>query len=240
LMDVQNVTNDTRNVVRLLSVALTLTDRNGHAVDAAGLIADSGSAFYSAGNPISTLDFGGGKANFRFSDLTISPGQDAELELRLTLRMDAALDYFNLQLTGSDFMAEISEGPRAGQPAPVYGLLDKPFSISLPQAVIAENLGESFKNYPNPFNPDIEQTEIRYYLPTASDVDIMIFTATGEKVRDLHFAAGSDGGRAGVNGGVLWDGRNGDGVIVLNGVYVAVIKVAEGNLSAKVKIAVVK
>ncbi|MDD4053063.1 MAG: hypothetical protein PHR28_14350, partial [candidate division Zixibacteria bacterium] len=239
-MDVQNVTNDTRNKVHLKTVALTFTDRNGRQIDASGMIADSGSAFYAGGAEITTLNFGGGKANFHFSNLIIAPGQKAELELRLTVKKDAALDYFSLQLTGDDFSAEIAEGPRVGQTVPVYGLLDKPFSISLPQAIIAENLGESFKNYPNPFNPEIEQTEIRYYLPTASDVDIIVFTATGEKVREMHFDAGGEGGRTGVNGGVFWDGRNGEGDVVLNGVYVAIIKVAEGDLAAKVKIAVVK
>lgn len=240
-MDIQNVTNDTRNSVRLKSVTLTATDRDGRQIDAGALIADSGSAFYDAGGAaVTTLNFSGGRAAFRFTDLVIRPGQATELEFRLTLRPEAAVDYFGIQMSGDDFSAEISEGPRAGEPAPVYGLLDKPFSISLPQAIIAENLGESFKNYPNPFNPDIEQTEIRYYLPAASDVEIVIFTATGEKVRQMHFGAGGTGGQAGVNGGVFWDGRNGEGMAVLNGVYVAVIKVAEGDLTAKVKIAVVK
>jgi len=240
-MDIQNVTNDTRNSVRLKAVTLTVTDRDGRQLDAAALIADSGSAFYDAGGAaVTTLNFSGGRAAFRFTDLVIRPGQATGLELRLTLKPEAAVDYFGIQMNGDDFSAEISEGPRAGDPAPVYGLLDKPFSISLPQAIIAENLGESFKNYPNPFNPDVGQTEIRYYLPAASDVEIMIFTATGEKVRQMHFGAGGPGGQAGVNGGVFWDGRNGEGVVVLNGVYVAVIKVAEGGLTAKVKIAVVK
>lgn len=240
-MDVQNVTNDTRNAVRLQSIAMTLTDRNGREIDATTIIADSGSAFYDAdGLAVTTLNFSGGRLAFHFADWRINPGQATDLELRLTLKKEAGVDYFNLQMTGDDFAAEIAEGPRAGEAAPVYGLLDKPFAVTLPQAVIAENLGESFKNYPNPFNPDIERTEIRYYLPKASDVDILIFTATGEKVRQMHFAAGATGGQAGVNGGVYWDGRNGEGFAVLNGVYVAVIKVAEGDLTAKVKIAVVK
>ena len=59
-------------------------------------------------------------------------------------------------------------------------------------------------------------------------------------MRHLQFAAGEPGGSAGVNAGVYWDGRNGDGDVVLNGVYIARIDVAEGGLKAMLKMAVVK
>jgi len=36
-----------------------------------------------------------------------------------------------------------------------------------------------FSNYPNPFNPE---TTIRYYLPSATHVEIEVFSASGEKV----------------------------------------------------------
>ena len=105
---------------------------------------------------------------------------------------------------------------------------------------IAEDLGESFKNYPNPFDPTRTETEFRYFLETDSDVDIYIFTATGEEVRRLHLDAGGNGGIAGTNAQIYWDGRNGEGDLVLNGVYIALIEVASTGQKARLKIAVVK
>jgi hypothetical protein len=86
----------------------------------------------------------------------------------------------------------------------------------------------------------VQPTEIRYNLPSDADVDIYIYTATGEEVRHLHFNAGANGGRAGLNAGIFWDGRNGNGDMVLNGVYMAYIEVGGSSLTATVKMAVVK
>jgi hypothetical protein len=71
-------------------------------------------------------------------------------------------------------------------------------------------------------------------------VEIYIYTATGTEVRHLHFDAGTNGGQAGLNAGIYWDGYNGNGDMVLNGVYIAYIEATAIDLTATVKIAVVK
>ena len=235
-----NITNDSRADIGLQSIRMQMIDRDGKAIDAADLISPGGTNFFSGGEPISELTLIDGDLVFNFENRVIFPGDRLEMQLYLMLLASADIDYFNLRLDGDMIEAEIMGGPQAGQPAPVSGLFDRAFDINLPQAIIAENLGESFKNYPNPFNPNHEATEFRYYLSSESDVDIYIYTATGEKVRHLRFNAGGTGGSAQLNTGVFWDGRNGDGELVLNGVYVALIKVAVGDLTAKVKMAVVK
>jgi len=239
-LSLQNVTNDNRTKLQLNSISVGLTDRNGNKIDGKTLVCDTCSDFYLNDVDVSTLAFVGGQLNYTFSGVILGPGQTLKVKMHLSPSMETTLDYFNLRLDGTNVTAEIVEGPRAGQLVPVLGLLDRSYEVNIRQAVIAEDLAESFKNYPNPFNPLTEATEFWYNLPTSSNVDIYIFTATGEKVRHLHFNAGSNGGMAGANSGIVWDGRNEKGDIVLNGVYVACIEVETGNLTAKVKMAVVK
>ena len=68
------------------------------------------------------------------------------------------------------------------------------------------------QNYPNPFNPN---TTIRYDLPKASDVKLVIYNILGQKVRTLIDKNRSAGFHI-----VLWDGKNGAGVSVASGVYI--------------------
>jgi len=67
-------------------------------------------------------------------------------------------------------------------------------------------------NYPNPFNP---QTTIRYNLPAAATVQLVIYDALGRRVRQLvgsYRQAGMQTAR--------WDGLNEAGISVASGVYI--------------------
>ena len=68
-----------------------------------------------------------------------------------------------------------------------------------------------FENYPNPFNPS---TTIRYDLAGAVDVNLVVYDVLGQKVRQL-----VDMRQPGGTYSVVWDGRNGQGQQVANGVY---------------------
>ena len=73
---------------------------------------------------------------------------------------------------------------------------------------------ELFPNFPNPFNPS---TTIRYGLPVAERVSLVIYNALGEKVATL--AAGSE--KAAGYHAEVWDGHNAAGAQVASGVYFA-------------------
>ncbi|MFH1784086.1 MAG: FlgD immunoglobulin-like domain containing protein [bacterium] len=107
-------------------------------------------------------------------------------------------------------------------------------------------------NFPNPFNPnssdsDQNRTTFVYALTQNSKVTIDIYNSVGDLVRRLEYASGATGG-TGSSGGytnrVTWDGRNGDGMIVANGMYIAQIMAepTSGGDSSKTtrKIAVLK
>jgi hypothetical protein len=241
-LTMQNNTLDNRNIVGLQELEMLLVDRQGNPINAGDLIdieSDTGTNFYLNDIPVGKPDYSQGKLRYTFPGLLITAGQVIKLEYHLTPKDGTDLNYFNIRLNGDLIVAMIVDGPQTGQQVPVSGLLDRSFEVNVPQAIISDDFERSFKNYPNPFNPLVQPTEIRYNLPEDSDVDIYIYTVTGERVRHLHFEAGTNGGQEGVNSGIYWDGHNGKGDMVLNGVYVAYIEAAIG-LKATVKLAVVK
>ena len=67
------------------------------------------------------------------------------------------------------------------------------------------------ENYPNPFNPE---TTIRFSLPDAMAVRLMVYNNIGQQVRQLIFGYQSAGHHQ-----VVWDGRNDRGFKVSSGIY---------------------
>ena len=72
------------------------------------------------------------------------------------------------------------------------------------------------QNYPNPFNPE---TTIRFTLPQAGHVQLVIFNLLGQKVRTL-----VDGDRKAGFYSLRWDGRDEFGNPAASGIYYYVIK----------------
>jgi hypothetical protein len=102
------------------------------------------------------------------------------------------------------------------------------------------SLEESYANFPNPFAAGREATTVVYYLPEAGRVSLRIFTLRGEPVATL-----LDGvvRPAGLSQSDVWDGRNGSGNVVINGVYVAELDVRfDGGTARRLhrKVAVVR
>ncbi|MBN1481813.1 Ig-like domain-containing protein [candidate division KSB1 bacterium] len=78
-------------------------------------------------------------------------------------------------------------------------------SIPLPVTIVLA------QNYPNPFNPN---TTIRYILPKAQFVEILLYDVNGKKVRCLTSAWQEAGEYT-----VVWDGRDNSALQVPSGVY---------------------
>jgi hypothetical protein len=118
--------------------------------------------------------------------------------------------------------------------------------ISAKRVIAAADFQKSFHNYPNPFDPDDDTiygtkgTAFDYFLPQASDVEFRIYTLLGELVYSRSFSSSDPEGRPSSTGfnHIFWDGRNGNGDRVLNGVYLAMLK-ANGSM-ATTKVAVLK
>ena len=142
----------------------------------------------------------------------------------------SAIDEYGLPLVISD-----STGERAAS-----------LSFSSMMAVMIDGtLEESFFNYPNPFGSVARPvTNFNYYLKEDSDVRIYVYTLTGELVRTWEFtqAEHPELTSAGLHQGekeLIWDGTNGMGHPIVNGVYLAFISTDYGE-QASTKIAVVR
>jgi len=73
--------------------------------------------------------------------------------------------------------------------------------------------------FPNPFGYNQDRTEIQYFVPTSCNVEMAIYDPFGNLVITKKFRPGEEGAKNGINK-ISWDGRNGKGKKVANGVYV--------------------
>jgi len=122
--------------------------------------------------------------------------------------------------------------------------------ISTRNSVINIAGAEKFVNYPNPFSlRDVREndgTTWSIYLEKETEsIEIKIYNLLGERVRTLsnHGITGSIPSGSLYQGMEKWDGKNGVGNDVINGVYVAVatIKFSDGSTQkAKNKVVFIK
>lgn len=102
----------------------------------------------------------------------------------------------------------------------------RPTSITREHSVSQGNLDFRLdQNYPNPFNPT---TTIRYGLPEASDVSLIVNDVTGREVSTLVSHSQAAGWYE-----VQWNGEAGDGILVGTGVYFA--RIQAGSFSKVIK-----
>ncbi|MBN2411605.1 hypothetical protein JXQ31_07915 [candidate division KSB1 bacterium] len=114
---------------------------------------------------------------------------------------------------------------------------------SLLAVVVEGEMKKAFYNYPNPFGRnDKPTTNFIYYLEQDSALKLQIFTLTGDLVKKWEFQSTDPEGAAGLHQGepnLIWDGRNGKGEVIMNGVYLAYLTLEGGN-TASTKIVFVK
>lgn len=132
---------------------------------------------------------------------------------------------------GSAFeVVDLASNQQIGVVAPDGGSF--PQTLSAPSRWFA-----GVHNYPNPFKAGLESTRISYYLDRDSRVTVKIYTIDGRLVLARTFSDQDPQGRQGLRE-ILWDGKNGDGELVLNGVYICRLEAT--GVGATFKIAVAK
>ena len=107
-------------------------------------------------------------------------------------------------------------GGGRGDPRPLKLVVGRPGFINGEVAVSLEipDRFVLFPNFPNPFNP---ATMIRYGVPEASAVSLVIYNVLGRKVATLEAGREREVGYH----AVVWDGRDDAGAQVASGVYFA-------------------
>ncbi|RMF58628.1 MAG: hypothetical protein D6748_08220, partial [Calditrichaeota bacterium] len=121
---------------------------------------------------------------------------------------------------------------------PIEGFISK--FTSAPLTVLSSDPQKIFGNYPNPFGLDTKipgaprgTTRFTFNMKDDGDAELRIYTLLGELVWSSgvisNLARGSHTGNE-----LLWDGRNGEGRHVVNGVYVAVLRLNYKNGQSEV------
>lgn len=172
-------------------------------------------------------------------ELSIAPGESVVLELRFETAAAPSVPAIRI----------VVDSPGIGVVQPASALLTIqlqaadgaafPFR-SLTGSFAGSTLRESYSNFPNPFAAGRAQTNFAFYLRESAIVKLRILTARGEEV--VRLLDGESLG-AGLHQDRSWDGRNGRGDTVLNGVYVAELEVryADGASERELrKVAVVR
>jgi len=182
------------------------------------------------GGLIADVDFNG---NVGFDDFMLSADHfgldqdnedfDAVCDLNEDGRVDLA-DFFIFadQLGKSSTATKLVGEGRAKES--VYGYaLEQEYGLT--EEMISEHEGvmpatfSLWQNYPNPFNPT---TTISYLLAQDEEVTLSIWNLSGQLVRELVHEVQPDGSYS-----ATWDGRDGAGKLVANGVYLYQIRAGD-------------
>lgn len=117
----------------------------------------------------------------------------------------------------------------------VYGYLVDQAEHSSATLSASIMLFEHPHNYPNPFNPDNERTNLVFILSADATVTVLVYDLFGNLVYENSVAA-----TAGLNDGVVtWDGHNMQNEPVASGGYICLLKVGDREISRH-KIAVIR
>ncbi|MGH7455645.1 MAG: hypothetical protein ACRENG_30095, partial [bacterium] len=160
--------------------------------------------------------------------VVIAPDKPDTIAILGDIAESATASHFRMVFdNGQDFTAADQDGGNGVVVESIDGKRGSNFWLESNSAVLfGAELENSFYNYPNPLQPKSRfdaATHFTYYLPEASDGELKIFTLLGELVWETSFSAADPaGGQGGHKIDLSWDGFNGIGKKVLNGVYIAI------------------
>jgi len=168
----------------------------------------------------------------------LGPGEEIDLELRLVVAETPGLETLRVGLAADDIVAAQPHNPQAAVSVlPAAGESFPFWTESSGFAGLA--LEDSYSNFPNPFAAGREPTTFVFALPRPGRVSLKLYTPRGEVVGTL--LAGEQ--READIYQDQWDGRNGRGEVVHNGVYLAelVVEYTDGGRERLLrKVAVVR
>ncbi|MBD3257554.1 hypothetical protein GF377_03900, partial [candidate division GN15 bacterium] len=222
---------------RIETIVLFVRDRQGRPLDVRRVIEVGSAGFYNGEERVARATAGADRLNLLFDDLVVAADETKDLEFRARTKAGAGED-FVLTLDAEDITATFASGPLMGTPVLVAGtegddLLNEVYTS------VSRTLDGSFIVRNNPYDPLSGPAEFQYNLTDASSLTFRILTLSGEVVYSRDLARGDAGTEAGLHS-IEWNGRNDEGYLVLNGVYVAVLIAEETGEDARLKVAVLK
>jgi len=226
------------DTIRLDTVGLRFTGPRNQPLEVTSVLNVTESGFFENGLRLSSSSSAVDRLYLTFDDFLLDPGDQRVLSFFGSLG-EGASGEFRLNLDVSQIRAVFISGPQSGQAVAVAsGTGDTSALAETFTPVASRSARGSFTIKDNPFNPLVEPAEFQFFLPEPSAVELRIFTLTGEEVVSLVYPEGFlPSGRLVPLG---WDGRNGSGDFVLNGVYIALLRIVKSGDEALLKVAVVK
>ncbi len=224
----------------LTSLVLRAADRHGQPLAAGAVLSGievefEGSVWAEITDPVAsdnTITLVGS------TPLTLHPGIEVPVVIKVSGRAGAAAEGLSLGLLDGDVVCVqpgsttlVPVSPAAGETFPFWTA-----AAGFGKAALAD----SYINFPNPFAAGREQTSFAFNLDQPATVTLCIWTPRGETVTTL---LSNKPMAAGLVQDLVWDGRNGGGQAVRNGVYLAELKVQyQGGGSERLlrKVAVVR
>jgi Bacterial Ig-like domain (group 1)/FlgD Ig-like domain len=171
------------------------------------------------------------------AERSIAPDAVRNAIVSISLDGDPSASEFSVGLrSGALAVRDSQSGQRLGvtdsQGNPLNGAI-----TSEPLVILSSQFSEYVHNYPNPFRAGSQDTRIAYVMQGAGSVNVQVYDLTGDLVYEESIPAGDPRTQAGPQE-TTWDGRNGKGEVVRNGIYVCVLNA--GGQTAKFRIAVAK
>jgi hypothetical protein len=237
-LSLTNMAQSDVNLLCLDTVRLRITDKQGDPIAASEVVDISTIAFFDIGTELSSVVANDDTLTFIFGENTIAVGETWTIALRADILADIA-SAFGIVLDTSGISATYIDGPALGEQvmvtAPPNGgsILKKTFEVAGP------SLEQSFMIEDNPWHPGSGVARFAYTLVEESILDFRIFTLGGELVLNRRIEASSPLAAPGPHI-IEWDGLNGAGVMVHDGVYIVSLLVTRTGEEARLKVAVLK
>jgi hypothetical protein len=224
--------------VDLSRLFLSVRDQNGLPINATSVLDISTVKITESDTLVATATAIGHRMSFTINDFILLPNQDRDLVLSATPASNGG-ESFVLSLNVDDVEGVYVAGPLANQRALIVSP-DGSSNLFQQLFLFTEKIiSESFRIETNPCNPDEQPVRFAYVLESSTDVEFRIFTLGGLEVYANDFSSGTDGGMQGEHV-IEWDGKNSDGKPVMNGVYIASIKLMSTGEFVRRKVAIVR
>ena len=174
--------------------------------------------------------------------MQIDPGSTDSLVVYVDIASNAPNKSFSIQVGSITAYEHSRENPvQVVDPDGRLFSPDNPVGSSIHITVVAKEVEKIFGNYPNPFGSTVPTTKFVFWAEDAGTAELRIYTLMGGLVYS-HSVSLPEGNKL-YDGLITWDGKNNVGREVLNGVYLAILKVRYKNgqtRSFKTKVAYIK
>lgn len=221
--------------IRLQTMSFSVSDKDGEPLNARSVMEVGSTGLFDGPHEVTSATAGGDRLHLTFQDYIINGTGPVELAFRTRILAEVN-QTFGLALNVEDIKAVYASGPIEGQPVEIShaGYGDSVFNDQF--TTVAADLAGSFIIRDNPFNPNEGPAEFQYVRAETGKIIFRILTLTGEVVLEEVQPEVSPGESRTIS----WDGRNEEGEMVLNGVYLAVLTNDRTGAQATIKVAVLK